>query len=54
VGPILVGMRRPAHILQRGDEVKDIVNLAALAVVEAQKAAPAPAPTGPGLTAARG
>ena len=36
VGPILVGMRRPVHILQRGDEVKDIVNLAAIAVVEAQ------------------
>ena len=37
VGPILVGMRKPVHILQRGDEVKDIVNLAALAVVQAQK-----------------
>ncbi len=36
VGPILVGMRRPVHVLQRGDEVKDIVNLAAIAVVEAQ------------------
>ncbi len=37
VGPILVGMRRPVHVLQRDDEVKDIVNLAALAVLEAQK-----------------
>ncbi len=37
VGPILVGMKRPVHILQRGDEVKDIVNLSAIAVVEAQK-----------------
>jgi malate dehydrogenase (oxaloacetate-decarboxylating)(NADP+) len=37
VGPILVGMRKPVYILQRGDEVKDIVNLAAIAVVEAQK-----------------
>jgi malate dehydrogenase (oxaloacetate-decarboxylating)(NADP+) len=36
IGPILVGMRRPVHILQRDDEVKDIVNLAALAVLEAQ------------------
>lgn len=36
VGPILVGMRRPVHVLQRDDEVKDIVNLAALAVMEAQ------------------
>ena len=38
VGPILVGMRKPVYILQRGDEVKDIVNLAAIAVVQAQKA----------------
>ncbi len=37
VGPILVGMNRPIHVLQRNDEVKDIVNLAAIAVVEAQK-----------------
>jgi len=36
IGPILVGMRKPVHILQRDDEVKDIVNLAALAVLEAQ------------------
>jgi malate dehydrogenase (oxaloacetate-decarboxylating)(NADP+) len=36
IGPILVGMRKPVHVLQRGDEVKDIVNLAALAVLEAQ------------------
>ncbi len=37
VGPILVGMRKPVFVLQRDDEVKDIVNLAAIAVVEAQK-----------------
>jgi len=37
IGPILVGMRRPVPILQRDDEVKDIVNLAALAVLEAQE-----------------
>ncbi|MCL5996982.1 MAG: NADP-dependent malic enzyme [Chloroflexi bacterium] len=36
IGPILVGMRKPVHIMQRGDEVKDIVNLAAMAVVKAQ------------------
>ena len=30
-------MRKPVHILHRGHEVKDIVNLAALAVVEAQQ-----------------
>jgi malate dehydrogenase (oxaloacetate-decarboxylating)(NADP+) len=36
VGPMLVGMDRPVHVLQRGDEVKDIVNLGAVAVVDAQ------------------
>lgn len=40
IGPILVGMRKPVHVLQRGDEVKDIVNLAALAVLEAQNRLP--------------
>ena len=28
---------KPVYVLQRGDEVKDIVNMAAIAVVEAQK-----------------
>ena len=37
VGPILVGLAKPVHVLQRGDDVKDIVNLATLAVVEAQE-----------------
>jgi malate dehydrogenase (oxaloacetate-decarboxylating)(NADP+) len=36
-GPMLTGMDKPVHILQRGDEVKDIVNLAAVAVVDAQQ-----------------
>ncbi|WP_123538854.1 NADP-dependent malic enzyme [Halosimplex salinum] len=37
IGPMLVGMDKPVHVLQRGDEVKDIVNLGAAAVVDAQK-----------------
>ncbi|MEZ3114768.1 NADP-dependent malic enzyme [Halobaculum sp. MBLA0147] len=36
IGPMLVGMDEPVHVLQRGDEVKDIVNLAGVAVVDAQ------------------
>lgn len=36
IGPVLMGMARPVHILQRGDEVRDIVNIAAVAVVDAQ------------------
>ena len=37
IGPMLTGMAKPVHILQRGDEVKDIVNLASVAVVDAQE-----------------
>jgi malate dehydrogenase (oxaloacetate-decarboxylating)(NADP+) len=36
-GPILSGLRKPAHVLQRGDDVDDIVNMAAIAVHEAQR-----------------
>ncbi|WP_126661199.1 NADP-dependent malic enzyme [Haloterrigena salifodinae] len=36
IGPMLVGMDRPVHVLQRDDEVSDIVNLAAVATVDAQ------------------
>jgi malate dehydrogenase (oxaloacetate-decarboxylating)(NADP+) len=37
IGPMLVGMDEPVHVLQRGDEVNDIVNLASVAVVDAQE-----------------
>jgi malate dehydrogenase (oxaloacetate-decarboxylating)(NADP+) len=36
IGPILVGMRRPVHVLEQGADVQDIVNMAAVAVVDAQ------------------
>ncbi len=36
IGPILMGMNKPVHVLQRGDDVNDIVNMAAIAVVDAQ------------------
>jgi malate dehydrogenase (oxaloacetate-decarboxylating)(NADP+) len=39
IGPILMGLSRPVHVLQRGAEVNDIVNMAAIAVVEAQESA---------------
>ncbi|MBU6423999.1 MAG: NADP-dependent malic enzyme, partial [Chloroflexi bacterium] len=39
IGPILMGMARPVHVLSRGTEVQDIVNIAAIAVVDAQHAA---------------
>jgi malate dehydrogenase (oxaloacetate-decarboxylating)(NADP+) len=37
IGPILLGMNRPVHVLQRGEDVADIVNMAAIAVVDAQE-----------------
>ncbi|MEX1244196.1 MAG: NADP-dependent malic enzyme [Thermoanaerobaculia bacterium] len=37
IGPILLGLKRPVHVLQRGVEVADIVNMAAIAVVDAQE-----------------
>lgn len=37
IGPILMGMAKPIHVLQRGASVDDIVNLTAIAVVDAQE-----------------
>jgi malate dehydrogenase (oxaloacetate-decarboxylating)(NADP+) len=36
IGPILLGMACPIHVLQRGSEAAEIANLTALAVVDAQ------------------
>ena len=35
IGPVLMGMAKPIHVLQRGASVDDIVNMTAIAVVEA-------------------
>ena len=35
IGPILLGMGAPVHVLQAGDDVRDIVNMAAVAVMDA-------------------
>jgi malate dehydrogenase (oxaloacetate-decarboxylating)(NADP+) len=37
IGPILMGMSRPVHVLQRSATVEDVVNVAAIAVVDAQE-----------------
>ena len=37
IGPILVGMRKPVHVLQIGSEVRDVVNMAAIAAVDSQE-----------------
>jgi malate dehydrogenase (oxaloacetate-decarboxylating)(NADP+) len=39
VGPILVGMAKPVHIVQQDSDVSDIVNTAVLAAVDAQERA---------------
>jgi malate dehydrogenase (oxaloacetate-decarboxylating)(NADP+) len=36
IGPILLGMNKPVHILQLGSSIRDIVNMVAIAVVDAQ------------------
>ena len=54
IGPILVGMRRPVHVLERGADVQEIVNMAAVAVIDAQQRSPgvaAPGVAAPGVAA---
>jgi malate dehydrogenase (oxaloacetate-decarboxylating)(NADP+) len=48
VGPILMGIRKPVHLLQHGCDVRDIVNMAAIAAVDAQRAH-GEAPEGPAV-----
>lgn len=36
IGPILLGMNKPVHILQLGSSVREIVNMVAISVVDAQ------------------
>jgi malate dehydrogenase (oxaloacetate-decarboxylating)(NADP+) len=38
IGPILMGMKKPVHLLQHGSEVKDIVHMAAIAAVDVLEA----------------
>ena len=37
IGPILLGMGAPVHVLQTGDQVRDIVNIVAVAVLDAAR-----------------
>ena len=36
IGPVLLGMKKPVHVLQLGSSVREIVNMVTLAVVDAQ------------------
>jgi len=40
IGPILQGLSKPVHVLQRGVDVNDIVNMTAMAVIDAQEMVP--------------
>jgi malate dehydrogenase (oxaloacetate-decarboxylating)(NADP+) len=47
IGPILLGLKKPVHILQLGTSVRNIASMAVIAVVDAQlKSAAAPEATG--------
>ena len=37
IGPVMMGMKKPAHILQLGASVDEIVNMTAIAVIDAQQ-----------------
>ncbi len=37
IGPIMLGMRKPVHVLQLGASVDEIINMVAIAVVDAQE-----------------
>ena len=36
IGPVLIGMKKPVHILQLGSSVREIVNMVTIAVMDAQ------------------
>jgi malate dehydrogenase (oxaloacetate-decarboxylating)(NADP+) len=36
IGPVLLGMDRPVHVLQRGSTAQDVINLTTIAAVDAQ------------------
>jgi len=36
IGPVLLGMAKPVHVLQRGCSVQDVMNLATIAAVDWQ------------------
>jgi len=36
IGPILIGLKKPVHVLQLGSSVREIVNMVTIAVIDAQ------------------
>jgi malate dehydrogenase (oxaloacetate-decarboxylating)(NADP+) len=40
IGPVLLGIEKPVHVLQRGSTTMDVINLATIASVDAQARSP--------------
>jgi len=40
IGPVLLGLKKPVHVLQLGSSVRSILNMVLIAVVDAQSKAP--------------
>src|SRR6185369_1406944 len=36
IGPVLIGLKKPVHVLQLGSSVREIVNMVTIAVIDAQ------------------
>ncbi len=36
IGPILMGLKKPVHVLQLGSSVREIVNMIIISVLDAQ------------------
>jgi len=37
IGPILLGLKKPVHVLQKGSSIREIVNMATIGVINAQQ-----------------
>ncbi|MEZ4978927.1 MAG: phosphate acyltransferase [Chitinophagales bacterium] len=37
IGPLLLGMKKPVHVLQIGSSVREILNVVSIAVTDAQR-----------------
>jgi malate dehydrogenase (oxaloacetate-decarboxylating)(NADP+) len=53
IGPVLLGLKKPVHVLQLGSSVRSILNMVLIAVVDAQSKAPRDNNTGTGNGAYR-
>ncbi len=50
IGPILLGLRKPVHVLQLGSSIRSIFNMSMIAVIDAQIKAKSHSPNEQGIT----